>query len=310
MSELTAATARDESPVFFPVDGDEVFGILTRPTGEPKGVCAIHSFGKGPSIATVGRGRMSVLLSRRLAAYGIHSFRHEYVGTGDSGGAEWEWSITTPRMVEVDSARTWLRGQGLDQFVLVGTCGGARVALEGGRLDDGVIGVALLLPPLRDSEPWRRYDTLPARHLMKRLLKRRHLAALRDKGRRKMYMSRARSDIVANLPGKLRRGSDDVGDAQRDETYRWIGPGALHGLEDLVARKVPVVMFFGEDDNDYKDWLEAAKGPAAELVERAGDLIRVVTVEGRYYNTPSTVMAPLVASAIAEMVAGRPGAGG
>lgn len=319
MSDIRVATARDETPVYFPVGADETFGILTRPTTGPNGICVVHLAGKGPSIATVGRGRMSPLLARRLAGSGFHSFRIEYSGTGDSFGPEWQWSITPPPTKDISGALRWLREQGMTRFVLAGTCGGSRVALEAGRHGDGVVGVVLLLPPVRDTEPWRRYDTLPTRHLLARLLKRRHVAALHDKGRRRMYLERARTDIVANLPGKFRKGSrngtgggDGNGNrkdaSDQDPMYQWIGPGVLHGLEDLVAKDIPTLMFFGDEDNDFRDWEQAAKGSAAPVLERAGDLIKVETVAGRYYNTPSTVMSQRIAPAIAEMV-DRTGAG-
>ncbi len=312
MSDARVATARDEIPVYFPVGADQTFGILTRPTTEENGICVIHLAGKGPSIATVGRGRMSPLLARRLASLGFHSFRTEYSGTGDSFGPEWQWSITPPPTEDVRAALRWLRGQGMTHFVLAGTCGGSRVALEAGRHEDGVVGVVLLLPPIRDTEPWRRYDTLPTRHLLARLLKRRHLAALRDKGRRRMYLERARTDILRNLPGKVRRGSPNSNgrgngdgttrEGAEDPMYQWIGPGALHGLEDLVAKDIPTLIFFGDEDNDFRDWEQATKGPAGPVLERAGDLIQVETVGGRYYNTPSTVMSQRIAPAIAAMV--------
>lgn len=309
MIDTTMATARNETPAYFRVGADEAFGILTSPITESKGICVIHLAGKGPSIATVGRGRLSPLLARRLAGHGFHSFRIEYTGTGDSAGPEWQWRIMNPRTDEIGSALRWLRDQGMTRFVLVGTCGGSRIALEAGRREDGVIGVVLLLPPLRDSEPWRRYDTLPTRDLLGRLLKRRHLVALRDKGRRRMYIDRARTDILANLPGRLRKGSRNgagestgKGSADQDPTYQWIGPGALHGLEDLVAKGIPTLMYFGDEDNDYRDWEHAAKGPARAVLERAADLITIEMVDGRYYNTPSTVMSQRIAPAIAAMV--------
>lgn len=330
MNEITVATARDESPVLFPVPNGDAFGVLTRPTTDANGICVVILAGKGPSIASVGRGRMSPLLARRLAGLGFHSFRIDYTWTGDSSGPEWEWRITHPHTDEIRAGLSWLRQQGISRFVLAGTCGGARVALEAARDEEGVVGVVFLLPPLRDSEPWRRYDTLPTRHMLQRLLKRRHLVALRDKGRRRMYIERARSDIFANLPAKMRKGRSRGGeagsasglsardghpeaaahhnDAEQDPRYQWIGPGALQGLEDLVGKQIPILMFFGNEDNDFGDWDHAAKGVAAPVIERAQDLIKVEMVAGRFYNTPSTVMSPRIAAAIADMV-DRPDAG-
>lgn len=324
MSGLRMATAADETPVFFRAGDDELFGLLTAATVEPNGLCVVHLAGKGPSIATVSRGRMSVLLARRLAGSGFHSLRIEYRGTGDSAGADRQWSITNQLLGEVEGALAWLRDHGHRRFVLVGTCGGARMALEAARHEAGVVGVALLLPPMRDSEPWRRYDTLPARHLVKRLLQPKHLAAIRNKGRRRMYLARARSDILAALPGKLRRrdvgangtghgGTGGTGTVDRAGTgrtghFRWIGPDALHGFEELVGAGKPVLMYFGDEDNDYRDWQEAVKGPVGPVLDRAGALVRIEVLEGRYYDRPSASVAPGIARSMAELF-GAPGPG-
>lgn len=323
------ATAADETPVFFRAGDDELFGLLTAPTVEPNGLCVVHLAGKGPSIATVSRGRMSVLLARHLAGLGFSSFRIEYRGTGDSAGADRQWSITNQLLGEVEGALAWLRDHhGQRRFVLVGTCGGARMALEAARHEAGVVGVTLLLPPMRDSEPWRRYDTLPTRHLVKRLLQPKHLAAIRNKGRRRMYLARARSDILAALPGRLpgklpgklrrrgpdermtgRNGADGKEATARTGQFRWIGPDALHGLEELVAAGRPMLLYFGSEDNDYRDWQEAVKGPVGPVLERAGALVRIEVLEGRYYDRPSATVAPDITRSMAELFC-APGSSG
>ncbi len=315
VDESTAmATASDETPVFFPVGEESVFGILTRPTVTPNGICAVHLVGKGPSIATVGRGRMSVLLARRLSSLGYHSFRIEYQGTGDSTGKETGWSIIHPNLDELKAALAWLRAQGMSRVILIGTCGGARMALEAARIEKGIEGIVMLLPPMRDTEPWRRYDTLPVLHLVKRLFQPRHLAALTNKGRRKMYMERARSDIFASKRGKsVGPKPDQANGANRGNRenaenrvgtgkgqFEWIGPDALDGLDEMVTAQVPILMYFGTDDNDYRDWVQATKGPAGPVLDRAGDLVKIVVVDGRYYDNASSEMSARITSSIAE----------
>jgi pimeloyl-ACP methyl ester carboxylesterase len=134
-------------------EGGGLVGILSRPDpGEPAklGVLLLDvglTYRVGPS-------RLHVRLARRLAARGVPAMRFDFSGVGDSPPRRdgLPFSESGPR--ETVSVMDWLgREAGLERFVLVGLCSGARVAFQTAIRDERVAGIGLLnLRNLQEEE--------------------------------------------------------------------------------------------------------------------------------------------------------------
>lgn len=293
---MPAIVPAAETPALFRADDDELYGILTSPSTTPRGITVAHFNGKGPTASTVGRGRISVLLTRAFATRGYHGFRLDWRGSGESTGLEREWVLGDPPTREVVAAAAWLSDRGVGDLVLVGTCGGARSVLQAAT-ELEVRGVALLNMPVRDYDGDKRFESLPLRQVAKRLVRRQTLRDLRDPGRRARYLSRGRRKLKF-LMG--RKSSPSTGGASQ---YELASPGMMRALEKLVAGKVPVLVFYGEDDDDYRDWVAAAAGPLRPLLATGG--IAVEVISGRYYDRSSRRLTDdLVAAIETHLVAG------
>lgn len=289
-----AVTVPVESPALFRSGDDELFGILTQPAVDANGWTVIHVNGKGASASTVGRGRISVLLARGFAARGFHGFRLDWRGTGESTGAERQWHLKEALpLAELRDGIGWLHEQGLHDHVLVGTCGGARVALETAVGTVGVRGVALLNMPVRDYDRDKRFESMPLRHIARRLLRRQTLRDLRDRQRLSRYVSRARRKMTF-MAGKLK----DRGRSAPGGQFERVGPRLLGALEALTAAQVPVLVFYGSDDDDYRDWVRACEGPLGRIVNSPSSVVRTEVVAGRYYDRSSRQLTEEVVRAV------------
>jgi dienelactone hydrolase/acyl carrier protein len=142
-------TAYNDHPVFFPAGDDDLFGILTSPCVEGNGT-AVTMLTGGGYVTSMHRNRTYVRLSRRLAELGYHGLRFDYHGTGESGGTADRFELHRPFVGDLEAALAWLRGQGIDRHVLVGSCFGSRTALACAPGLAGLAGVVLLSPPARD----------------------------------------------------------------------------------------------------------------------------------------------------------------
>lgn len=267
-----------ETPVVVPSGDDELYGILTHPATVPRGITVAHFNGKGPTASTVGRGRISVLLTRAFAARGFHGFRLDWLGSGESTGTEREWTLSDMPAGEISDAATWLGAHELGDLVLVGTCGGARAVLQAATITE-VRGVGLLNMPVRDYDKDKRFESLPVSQVARRLARRQTLRDLRDPVRRARYISRARRKLKFAFSGK-----GGTGGTRRE----LVSPGLVRALENLVVRQVPVLVFYGDGDEDYRDWVAAAAGPLRPALDTGA--IAVEVVPGRYYDRSSRVL--------------------
>ena len=128
MNDTSRVTSRSETPFYFPVGDETLFGILTEPSGDPSGTVAVLLRGaaQGPS---AGRNQASARMCRRFAEEGMHAVRFDYRGVGDSTGTVERFRLDQPFEDDLKGATGWLRDRGMDRFALVGTCFGARTAL-------------------------------------------------------------------------------------------------------------------------------------------------------------------------------------
>ena len=147
-----AGTAWRESATVFDCRGEQLVGVLTRPSQPPAaplpGVLIVVG---GPQYR-VGAHRQFVELARSLAAAGHAVLRFDVRGMGDSSG-------TLHDFLQIDddiaaALDTLCREAGVNEVVLWGLCDGASAALLycHSRPDARVRGLALANPWVRSAE--------------------------------------------------------------------------------------------------------------------------------------------------------------
>jgi pimeloyl-ACP methyl ester carboxylesterase len=267
-----------EAPVFFDAVGETLFGIVTEPLGRQSRVAAVQFRGgnQGPSS---GRNQTSTRLSRRLASAGYISFRFDYRGVGESSGSIERISLDQPFVEDATGAIRYLRGLGIERFVLIGSCFGAQMALSCAENVAELDGVVLLSPPVRTKQKDEHGTTkvIPetsVRHLMPKAFSPRVWMALSDPDRRRSYLRRAQTIWPARkktIPGRIGSVIDPP----------WMNPLFIQTFEQVVGRRVPLLFLRGTKDPGFHDFDEAMSGRMGEIAREAGSLIDVEILEGR-----------------------------
>jgi pimeloyl-ACP methyl ester carboxylesterase len=130
-----------------------VFGLLTPPSGTPRGAGVLLLWGGG-GMPAFGRNRVAGSLARRLSALGYNVLQIDYPGRGDSPGAEPADPIDEPSKLAVFAATRaayeWLRSCDLSRVVTIGSCQGAVAALNTADAASQLTGLALLAPPIAE----------------------------------------------------------------------------------------------------------------------------------------------------------------
>ena len=118
-----------ERAVSFPAAGAMLFGVFT-PDERPRiADLAVLVLPEAISAGMRGQNAMTVRLARALADAGYTSFRLDYHGIGESPGPLPAVRRDEPFLDDVDGAFEWLRGEGYERFIVVGSCFGAHTAL-------------------------------------------------------------------------------------------------------------------------------------------------------------------------------------
>ncbi|MEA3089531.1 MAG: hypothetical protein QOJ04_873 [Caballeronia sp.] len=134
---LSARAFREERVVFGSTD--RLAGVLCRPTTGRSGATAIFvNTGGNPHL---GWGRMSVAHARALAMRGVASLRMDIAGLGDATPLDRDPRAALYRkesIADLSEALDLLEARGLQNFVLVGHCSGAWLALQGALADERV----------------------------------------------------------------------------------------------------------------------------------------------------------------------------
>ena len=93
----------------------------------------------------VGPSRLHVRLARQLATSGIPTLRFDFSGNGDSPHRSDALAFAESAPLETTKAMDWLSQRlGVQRFLLLGICSGARVAFRTACQDDRVAGIAML----------------------------------------------------------------------------------------------------------------------------------------------------------------------
>ena len=268
------ATSHQEVPFFAAAPEGDVFGIVTRATVVPNGKVVVLLQG-GSWIPSPGRNRMWALLARRLAGLGYHAVRLDYHGVGESAGHFENYQLDRPFVDDVAAVVSWLGERaGLREFVLVGTCFGARTALASVGRIPGLAGLALVPPPVRDWAMGEQYVSYPISWYARRALRRRALARLLDRDHRKAYLALAARKLRHALG---RRGG-------RTPRSSLVSPHFLEHMAEAVELEVPMLLVYGERDLFYEDFQRAEAGRLGELLRRAGELVNLQVVEGTVHG--------------------------
>lgn len=275
MTVMSQASSREEVPAFFPAGEETLFGIFTRPTVDPLGVAAIALPGGGGTRLSTNRNRVWVRLCRRLAGLGYHSLRCDYHGAGESTGREESLRLDRPFIPDVEGAVRWVGEQGLSEFVLIGSCFGARTALSYAARVPGVRALVLISTPVRDYEEGEATVTRLAHEWsMWRYIRRsvgpRTLKGLFDRDRRRTYAKVARAKL--RVLSATRRGrSARSGVAEVNANF-------LDPLSSVLEREVPVLFIHGEGDPIHREFDQERAGRLGQVLNRGSRLVDVWTV--------------------------------
>jgi alpha-beta hydrolase superfamily lysophospholipase len=136
--------AYSEERIVFGID-DRLAGVLCRPASGPAAATVIFLNTGGN--AHFGWGRMSVEHARALAAHGVASLRMDIAGLGDAVMLEGSPRVALYRQESVADLREaldFLERRGHGNFLIVGHCSGAWLALNGALQDPRICGLFLV----------------------------------------------------------------------------------------------------------------------------------------------------------------------
>ncbi|MGH2806115.1 MAG: alpha/beta fold hydrolase [Actinomycetota bacterium] len=289
-------TSAHEHPVYFPVERDTLFGIFTVPPVDPNGVAVIILSGGGATAPATNRNRMSVHLARELATHGYHTLRFDYHGIGESTGVlSGPPKVDEPYLEDLAGAIEWVRQRGIERFVLVGACFGARTALSYAADAHDLESLILISPPLRDIElgeeaATRLAHTLTFRESVARALRFRTLKGLFHPSRRQSYRHfiKVKVDTIKAI---ARTGSTPTESA--------ISSHFVDPLRDLVKRALPVSFIYGTEDWHYRDFVTAREGGLGKVLEK-GSAVDLVVLEGEVHGLATVKVQEEVMSLVLE----------
>jgi pimeloyl-ACP methyl ester carboxylesterase len=278
MTIESRATAQIGTPLFFPAGDETLFGILTEPGTNAVGAASIlvQGGGQGPS---AGRNQTSARLCRRLAEEGYHALRFDYRGVGDSTGIVERFRLDQPFTEDLDAAIHCLRDRGIERFVLIGGCFGARTALACAPTVPGLEAIVLLSSlPVRDKEKDEvgTIPLMPDRTLwgyVRRIVRPHVIRGLLRGDQRRTY---ARVAQAAWRTRSTRR------ELERQNTGpHWVSTGLVTSLEAVLRRGIPVLILCGTADPGFKDFERALSGRLGEILRRAESLVDIEVLQGR-----------------------------
>ncbi|MFV2000150.1 MAG: alpha/beta fold hydrolase [Acidimicrobiia bacterium] len=287
--------ASTDEPVLFPKGQGTYCGFVSMPTsGSVSTTGVVLLAGTGAGTGTIGRNRMWVKMARRLADSGIPTLRFDYAGFGDSDGEVAGYDLDAPAISALKAAFDLLSSRGVDEFLLVGTCFGARTALAGSVDDPRVAGLHLLVPPVRATRKgaggaehladYAGAGSLARKAVAPRTIKR----LVTSKGARK-----AARQFLAVKTRRTRNMLSGVS-PDRPNQAKEASPGFRRPLRNLLSDGVPVHFLYGLDDFYWTEFEHATRGRLGEDLERFSDFVDVETVPGTVRGFPSIRVQELV----------------
>ncbi|MFZ1218817.1 MAG: alpha/beta hydrolase [Chthoniobacterales bacterium] len=289
-------SCESEDATFFPAGQDQLFGVLTSPVLHARGIALIML--AGGATLSFDVNRWPVRLCRRAAALGLHAFRFDYHGFGESAGNTERFDLAYPFVRDAQAAMDWLEGLGLNRFVLVGSCFGARTALSAAQ-HRGVVAVALVSPPIRDFEMGERSVirltselSLPAyvrRAVQPRILR----GLIHGQGRRYRKIAWERLRKVGGFRSHLQ--------AESWRSRYEVSRNFLEPLSILTQRKTPLLFIFGSDD-DLLEEFDRAFPSHTGLGLREAENVAVVELPGEVHGFKSIAVQDAVVECLSSWI--------
>jgi alpha/beta superfamily hydrolase len=147
-----------EEAVCFGQDGS-LFGVLAAPVSPPPERPALLFLNTG-SVHHIGSNRMSVTLSRALAARGFVSLRFDLAGIGDSPawpGQPENRLYSKDSGADVRAAIDFLETRGIGRCIVIGICSGAYLGFHTAIEEERIVGQVLINA---QRLTWREGDSL------------------------------------------------------------------------------------------------------------------------------------------------------
>ena len=271
------ATAHDETVTFLEAGAETILAVATNPTAEPLGVGVVVLPGGGAPLTT-GRNRFAVRLCRDLASSGFHTIRLDYHGAGESTGSISRLRLDQPFVEDTEAAIRFLRLQGIDRIIIIGSCFGARTALATAASSPEVIAVALVSCPVRDFEMGQQTAVLAAeRRSVWAYLAR----GLRPHSLRQLTKREVRSTYWRHAKAKVRhiRASRSPGDPG-GRNHAGVSARFLGQIQDLAARAAPVYLIYGNEEYLYDDFQRAQRGALGDLLASMEARATITVLDG------------------------------
>jgi pimeloyl-ACP methyl ester carboxylesterase len=264
-------TTHLEQPVFFDAKGEDLFGVFTRPDGEPNGVAVLTLFGAGP-FPTLGKNQVRVRLARQLAELGYHVLRIDYRGIGESGGEPREPTLTELWVDDATGAVRWLRSEGFNRIVIVGVCFGARTAIAIQAEVPELAGMVLIAPPVGEAN---HRETILAHSLTWYLRRALSPSALRLVVGSHPAAQRRRGVLKA----RLRKGMPGGDQERAAPRQAHASPQFLEPMAELLDSGVPVLVLYGRGDDFYLNFERSLEGRLGRMIDAAGPAVTVRVVD-------------------------------
>ncbi len=267
--------AAHEEPVYFHAHGEDLFGVLTHPSGEALGTAIVLLSG-GAFVPSFNRNRTWVKLARKAASLGYHSLRIDYRGVGESSGSVEDFVLGEPFVEDLSGGLAVLGDRGIDNIVLIGSCFGARVCLAAAAQVEQLVGLALVSSPVIDKRIERGAEA-PFGIVLQRV---RGVHPVRGLLRfdRPHRQRQARHALGALARACVRRGI-----VARGSSDEWVSTSFLSSLEHLGKKRVPTLLAYGAEDGPFQSFEAARAGRLGKVLERAESAIRIEVVPGQLH---------------------------
>jgi alpha/beta superfamily hydrolase len=262
-----------ETTHFFRSGEEVLFGILSTPRSSSQNEVAVVLIPGGSQGPSSGRNQMTARLARRLAAMGLTTFRFDFHGIGEATGTVDRFRLDRPFVEDTTAALAYLTDHGINRFLLVGGCFGARTALACSRERTDIEGLVLQALPVRDKEKdatgitrvapdrtvWQYARRGVRPHVVRNMFRRRH---------RRAYVHLFRE------AWRSRGSSENVEPS-------WMSASLVADVADVVARSIPTLIVNGTQDPGYLDFEHALEEELGELFGRPEADVELTTLEGR-----------------------------
>lgn len=294
------ATTRHETPVYFPAGDDVLFGILSEPTTEPKGIAVIAVPGGG-WIPSTHRNGMWVRLARTLAADGYHMLRFDWHGVGESGGHLEHYELSEPFTDDIAAAADFLVDRGFEKVVLVGTCFGGRTVNASTSELNHLAALAMFSAPLRDKPNAEDLQKRSLGWFVRQALQPKVIKGLFEKRRRRTYLRLFKLKSQALINKVLRRTTARKTSSTRPQIA---STAYLQPLDDVTTRGIPVLLVYGEGDDYFPDYIKARdEGQLGEIMARGGERFTTKVVPGDLHSFASLEAQDTTVSTVREWLA-------